>query len=246
MRKTYKLYIGGQFPRSESGRSYVVRARRRHAARQRRARLAQGRPRRRPGRARRVRRLGRQDRDEPRPGPVSRGRAAWRGGASSSSTRSPPPRACARDGAAAQVDRSIDRWVWYAGWADKISQVLGTVNPVRRDYFDFTHPRGDRRRRRRRARGVVAARPRLAARAGRRRRQHRGRARVGGAAAAGGDARRGPGHERRARRRHQHHHRLQRELVPVARRAHGRQRARPVGRAARHARPRSRRRRSRT
>jgi acyl-CoA reductase-like NAD-dependent aldehyde dehydrogenase len=39
-----------------------------------------------------------------------------------------------------QVDRSIDRWVWYAGWADKITQVLGTVNPVAASYFDFTIP----------------------------------------------------------------------------------------------------------
>ncbi|MBA2254736.1 MAG: aldehyde dehydrogenase family protein [Chloroflexi bacterium] len=42
--------------------------------------------------------------------------------------------------AGAQVDRAIDRWVWYAGWADKIAQVLGTVNPVGASYFDFTFP----------------------------------------------------------------------------------------------------------
>jgi acyl-CoA reductase-like NAD-dependent aldehyde dehydrogenase len=44
------------------------------------------------------------------------------------------------DAAAAQVDRAIDRWVWYAGWADKISQLLGTVNPVAASYFNFTIP----------------------------------------------------------------------------------------------------------
>jgi acyl-CoA reductase-like NAD-dependent aldehyde dehydrogenase len=38
------------------------------------------------------------------------------------------------------VDRSIDRWVWYAGWADKISQVLGSANPVAAPYFNFTIP----------------------------------------------------------------------------------------------------------
>jgi acyl-CoA reductase-like NAD-dependent aldehyde dehydrogenase len=38
------------------------------------------------------------------------------------------------------VDRSIDRWVWYAGWADKISQVLGSTNPVAASYFNFTIP----------------------------------------------------------------------------------------------------------
>src|SRR5205809_8038622 len=42
--------------------------------------------------------------------------------------------------ATGQVDRAIDRWVWYAGWADKISQVLGTVNPVGASYFNFTIP----------------------------------------------------------------------------------------------------------
>ena len=36
--------------------------------------------------------------------------------------------------------RSIDRWVWYAGWADKIAQVLGSSNPVAAPYFNFTIP----------------------------------------------------------------------------------------------------------
>jgi acyl-CoA reductase-like NAD-dependent aldehyde dehydrogenase len=38
------------------------------------------------------------------------------------------------------VDRSIDRWVWYAGWADKITQLLGSVNPVGASYFNFSIP----------------------------------------------------------------------------------------------------------
>ena len=78
VRKTYKLYIGGQFPRSELGRSYVVRAAGRHAARQCGPWLPQGRPRRRPDRPRRSPRLVGQDRHEPGPGPVSRGGAAGR------------------------------------------------------------------------------------------------------------------------------------------------------------------------
>jgi acyl-CoA reductase-like NAD-dependent aldehyde dehydrogenase len=45
-----------------------------------------------------------------------------------------------REAAATSVERAIDRWVWYAGWADKIAQQLGTVNPVAADYFDFTIP----------------------------------------------------------------------------------------------------------
>jgi acyl-CoA reductase-like NAD-dependent aldehyde dehydrogenase len=44
------------------------------------------------------------------------------------------------DRARAVVDRAIDRWVWYAGWADKIAQVLGSSNPVASDYFNFTIP----------------------------------------------------------------------------------------------------------
>ena len=46
-----------------------------------------------------------------------------------------------RDAKARQiVDRAIDRWVWYAGWADKIAQVLGSSNPVAAPYFNFTIP----------------------------------------------------------------------------------------------------------
>ena len=44
------------------------------------------------------------------------------------------------DAADEQVDRAIDRWVWYAGWADKIGQVLGSSNPVAAPYFNFTIP----------------------------------------------------------------------------------------------------------
>ena len=39
-----------------------------------------------------------------------------------------------------EVDRSIDRFVWYAGWADKLAQVLGATNPVAGPYFNFTIP----------------------------------------------------------------------------------------------------------
>ena len=40
----------------------------------------------------------------------------------------------------AEVDRSIDRLVWYAGWADKLAQVIGGTNPVAGPYFNFTIP----------------------------------------------------------------------------------------------------------
>ena len=41
---------------------------------------------------------------------------------------------------AAEVERAIDRVVWYAGWADKLAQVLGSSNPVAGPYFNFTVP----------------------------------------------------------------------------------------------------------
>jgi len=39
-----------------------------------------------------------------------------------------------------EVDAAIDRWVWYAGWADKIAQVRGAANPVAGPYFNFSVP----------------------------------------------------------------------------------------------------------
>src|SRR5205809_7745372 len=39
-----------------------------------------------------------------------------------------------------EVERSIDRVVWYAGWADKLAQVLGSANPVAGPYFNVTVP----------------------------------------------------------------------------------------------------------
>jgi acyl-CoA reductase-like NAD-dependent aldehyde dehydrogenase len=39
-----------------------------------------------------------------------------------------------------EVSAAIDRWVWYAGWSDKVHHVIGTVNPVAGPYFDFTFP----------------------------------------------------------------------------------------------------------
>ena len=45
----------------------------------------------------------------------------------------------ARQGEAV-VDAAIDRWVWYAGWADKLAQVRGSANPVAGPYFNFSLP----------------------------------------------------------------------------------------------------------
>ncbi|WP_236073010.1 aldehyde dehydrogenase family protein [Streptomyces tardus] len=42
--------------------------------------------------------------------------------------------------AAAQVDAAIDRWVWYAGWSDKVAQIAGSANPVAGPYFNLSTP----------------------------------------------------------------------------------------------------------
>ena len=140
VRKTYKLYIGGAFPRSESGRSYLVSAADgtplANACRASRKDLRDA--------VRAARKafqpVGRQDRDEPRPGPVPR-RGADGGPARPVRRRGGGGRGAARRARAREVvDRAIDRWVWYAGWADKIAQVLGSSNPVAAPYFNFTIP----------------------------------------------------------------------------------------------------------
>ena len=138
VRKTYKLYIGGAFPRSESGRSYPVLGR-------------DGAVLARPARA------SRKDlRDA-----VTAARAAFPGwsGATAYNRGQVLYRVAElmegrreqfvkhlydagspTDQAEREVAASIDRWVWYAGWCDKVHHVMGTVNPVAGPYYDFTFP----------------------------------------------------------------------------------------------------------
>jgi acyl-CoA reductase-like NAD-dependent aldehyde dehydrogenase len=139
VRKTYKLYLGGQFPRSESGRSYVVSR-------------GDGTP-----LANAVRGSRKDVRDAVRaarsafPGwagrtAMNRGQILYRvaelleGRRDQFEAEVADAEGVPAERARELVDRSIDRWVWYAGWADKITQVLGTVNPVAASYFDFTIP----------------------------------------------------------------------------------------------------------
>jgi acyl-CoA reductase-like NAD-dependent aldehyde dehydrogenase len=139
VRKTYKLYIGGAFPRTESGRSYLVSA-------------ADGSP------LANASRASKKDlRDAVRaarkafPGwadrtAMNRGQVLYRVAELMEGRRDQFVAEVAiaeglrPDRARAVVDRAIDRWVWYAGWADKIAQVLGSSNPVASDYFNFTIP----------------------------------------------------------------------------------------------------------
>ncbi|MGI5247219.1 aldehyde dehydrogenase family protein [Dactylosporangium sp. CA-139066] len=139
VRKTYKLYIGGAFPRSESGRSYQVQS----ASGDFLANAALG---------------SRKDvRDA-----VKAARAAvakWSGATAYNRGQilyrvaemlegrrdqfvaevSAAEGVTAAD-AEALVDAAIDRWVWYAGWSDKIAQVHGGANPVAGPYFNLSAP----------------------------------------------------------------------------------------------------------
>jgi acyl-CoA reductase-like NAD-dependent aldehyde dehydrogenase len=136
VRRTAKLFIGGQFPRSESGRTYeVVSADGRllaHAAWASRkdlrdavvaARGALG------GWAART--------------AYNRGQILYRVAEIMEGRRAQLEDELRDSGAtdpADEVSRAIDRWVWYAGWADKIAQVAGGANPVAGPYFNFTVP----------------------------------------------------------------------------------------------------------
>jgi acyl-CoA reductase-like NAD-dependent aldehyde dehydrogenase len=139
VRKTYKLFIGGAFPRSESGRSYPVRS----ADGQFLANAALA---------------SRKDvRDA-----VRAARAAvpkWAGATAYNRGQVLYRIAELLEGRRAQfvdevhaagggeqtaaeesVDAAIDRWVWYAGWSDKVAQVYGTANPVAGPYFNLSTP----------------------------------------------------------------------------------------------------------
>ncbi len=139
VRKTYKLYIGGTFPRSESGRSYE-------------ALDAKGRF---------LANVSMASRKDARDAVVA-ARAAFPGwsGATAYNRGQVLYRVAevmegrfdqfATDVAAAEgltpararasVAAAIDRWVWYAGWSDKLAQVLGGLNPVAGPYFDISAP----------------------------------------------------------------------------------------------------------
>jgi acyl-CoA reductase-like NAD-dependent aldehyde dehydrogenase len=139
VRKTYKLYVGGAFPRSESGRSYPVYdskggflANAAHASRKdardavQAARTAFG------GWSTRT--------------PYNRGQVVYRVAEVMEGRRAQlvdevqRSEGVTRRQAEASVDTSVDRLVWYAGWADKIAQVVGGTNPVAAPFFNFSLP----------------------------------------------------------------------------------------------------------
>ena len=139
VRKTYKLYVGGKFPRSESGRSYEVLAAdgtflanaalaSRKDARDAvvAARKAQ------PGWANAT--------------AYNRGQVLYRvaelleGRRAQFAEEVGVLEGVGAAAAKALVDAAVDRWVWYAGWSDNVAQVHGTTNPVAGPYFDFSMP----------------------------------------------------------------------------------------------------------
>jgi acyl-CoA reductase-like NAD-dependent aldehyde dehydrogenase len=124
VRKTYKLFVAGEFPRSESGRTYE----------------AEG---------QNVARASRKDlRDSVRAArgavPKWSGMTAYnRGQVLYRIAEMMEARAAEfaeLSSGRTEVEEAIDRWVWYAGWADKYAQVLGSSNPVAAPYFNFTIP----------------------------------------------------------------------------------------------------------
>jgi acyl-CoA reductase-like NAD-dependent aldehyde dehydrogenase len=139
VRKTYKLYIGGKFPRSESGRSYTVSA----ASGEFLANAAAG------------------SRKDVRDAVVAaRGAfAGWAGATAYNrgqvlyrvaelmegrrdqfAAEVRAAEGLSAEDALAVVDEAVDRWVYYAGWADKVAQVLGGANPVAGPYLNLSTP----------------------------------------------------------------------------------------------------------
>ena len=124
VKKTFKLFIGGAFPRSESGRTY----------------LAEG---------QNVARGSRKDiRDAVRAARTAlpkwsgmtaynRGQVLYRVAEMVEARRAEFTEVSTGK---AEVERAIDRIVWYAGWADKLAQVVGSANAVAGPYFNFTVP----------------------------------------------------------------------------------------------------------
>jgi acyl-CoA reductase-like NAD-dependent aldehyde dehydrogenase len=124
VRKTYKLYIGGAFPRSESGRTLELEGHNVARASRKDARDAVAAARKAfPGWSSAT--------------AYNRGQVLYRLAETMETRHAALARVCS---GRREVARAIDRVVWYAGWADKLAQVLGGANPVAGPYFNFTVP----------------------------------------------------------------------------------------------------------
>ncbi len=137
--KTYKLFVGGKFPRSESGRVYEVTD----------------------SKGNWLANAPEATRKDARDAVVAarkafggwsgataynRGQVLYRVAEMLEDRREQfTAEVAAADGlskpkAAAQVDAAVDRWVWYAGWSDKVAQVVGGANPVAGPFFNLSSP----------------------------------------------------------------------------------------------------------
>lgn len=124
VRKTYKLFIGGAFPRSESGRTYQVQDTNVALASRKDVRDAVV-----AARAAAPSWSGTT--------PYHRGQVLYRAAEMLEGRQGElTDLGCDRT----EVAAAIDRWVWYAGWADKIAQVYGNANPVAGPYFNLSTP----------------------------------------------------------------------------------------------------------
>ena len=139
VRKTYKLYIGGAFPRTESGRAYEVFG----AKGELLANASRG-------TRKDIREAVRAARNAfpawAAKTAYNRSQILYRIAELMEGRRDQfvaevmATEGLSRARAARTVEAAIDRWVWYAGWADKYPQLIGTVNPVAGSYFNFSVP----------------------------------------------------------------------------------------------------------
>jgi len=138
VRKTYKLYINGEFPRTESGRFYPVKSKEgellANACRGSRKDLRNA------VQAARKALGGWSEKTA-----YNRGQILYRIAEVCESRAAELIAELRRQGSTAaearkEIDQVIDRWVYYAGWSDKYPQVVGSVNPVAGPYYNFTVP----------------------------------------------------------------------------------------------------------
>jgi acyl-CoA reductase-like NAD-dependent aldehyde dehydrogenase len=139
VRKTYKLYINGEFPRTESGRYYPIHA---AAGGELLANACRG--------SRKDLRNAVQAARKAFPAwsgktAYNRGQILYRIAEVCEARAAELAREIQQLGssaseAAKEVSRTIDRWVYYAGWSDKYPQLFGSVNPVAGPYYNFTVP----------------------------------------------------------------------------------------------------------
>jgi acyl-CoA reductase-like NAD-dependent aldehyde dehydrogenase len=138
VRKTYKLYINGEFPRTESGRFYPVKSKGGELL----ANACRG--------SRKDLRNAVQAARKAFEGwsgktAYNRGQILYRIAEVCEARGGELIEELRRQGSSAadarkEIDRVIDRWVYYAGWSDKYPQMIGSVNPVAGPYYNFTVP----------------------------------------------------------------------------------------------------------